>query len=120
MPIIANTAIEAIKRDHVVTKNVYSSETSNVECSTLVMVAGRRPNHDLYQALKEGLLQETPRVYPIGDCRAPGTIAAAVFSGHQFARDLSMDVADKAPFLREDVALWATTSVTDGVVASYS
>jgi dimethylamine/trimethylamine dehydrogenase len=118
VPIIANTSIDAIKRDHVVTKNVYSSETDQVDCSTLVMVAGRCPNDDLYQALKEGLPQEGPRVYAIGDCRAPGTIAAAVFSGHQFARDLSMDVADKAPFLREDVALWGTTSATDPEVSA--
>ena len=108
--IMANSGIGEIKRDHVVTKDVYSDEAGKVECSTLVVVAGREPDDGLYRALREELPQNSPRVHPIGDCRAPGTIAAAVFSGHQFARTLSMDVADKAPFLREDVALWGTTT----------
>ena len=37
----------------------------------------------------------------IGDCLAPGTIAAAVYSGHRFARELDEPAHDGVPFRRE-------------------
>jgi len=37
----------------------------------------------------------------IGDCLAPGTIAAAVYSGHRHARELDEPVPDGVPFRRE-------------------
>ena len=41
----------------------------------------------------------------LGDCLAPGIIAAAVYSGHQYARTY-MEPADRdrVPFRREDIA----------------
>ena len=36
------------------------------------------------------------KVVRIGDCLAPGTIAAAVYSGHRFARELDV-IADAVP-----------------------
>ena len=45
------------------------------------------------------------RVVRIGDCVAPGTIAAAVYSGHAFARDLGERSPDVIPFERELVEL---------------
>ena len=44
------------------------------------------------------------KIVRIGDCLAPGTIAAAVYSGHRFARELDV-VADAVPFRRENVEL---------------
>jgi len=41
----------------------------------------------------------------IGDCHAPGTIAAAVFAGHLLARTLDNALYDTPPFRRESVAL---------------
>ena len=103
--IVANHAIEEIKGTHLVAKEIYSGLTSEHECNAVVIVAGRRPNDDLYSALRDGLHGSAQRVFAVGDCRAPGTIAAAVYSGHQFARNLTMEVADRAPFQRENVAL---------------
>jgi dimethylamine/trimethylamine dehydrogenase len=41
----------------------------------------------------------------LGDCLAPGLIAAAVYSGHQYARTYQEQVdKDRAPFMREDIA----------------
>jgi hypothetical protein len=41
----------------------------------------------------------------IGDCLAPGIIAAAVYSGHQYARTYGEPAdRDRAPFRREDIA----------------
>ena len=56
------------------------------------MVTARQPNDSLYQALQqrfesnEELLLSSLR--RIGDCDAPAIIAAAVYSGHRYAREL--------------------------------
>jgi dimethylamine/trimethylamine dehydrogenase len=44
-------------------------------------------------------------VVRIGDCLAPGTIAAAVYGGHRFARRLDVAHEDVADFRRENVVL---------------
>ena len=45
-------------------------------------------------------------VTAIGDCLAPGLIAAAVYGGHKYARELDTDVPlDTTPFRREVVEL---------------
>jgi dimethylamine/trimethylamine dehydrogenase len=41
----------------------------------------------------------------IGDCLAPSTIAAAVYSGHRYARETDMPASDEVPFKRELIAL---------------
>jgi len=41
----------------------------------------------------------------IGDCLAPGTIAAAVYGGHRYARELGAPVPEGVPFRRELPAL---------------
>jgi dimethylamine/trimethylamine dehydrogenase len=41
----------------------------------------------------------------IGDCLAPGIIAAAVHSGHLAAREFEANVPEDIPFLRERILL---------------
>ena len=69
---------------------VYSGKTQEVNCGTLVAVTSRLPNEGLWEDLAarrdewEGAgLRSVTR---IGDCLAPGLIAAACYSGHEFAR----------------------------------
>ena len=76
----------------------------------MVMVTARRPCESLYLKL-DGLRaqQENAGIRAlsrIGDCLAPGTIAAAVYEGHRFARefDRTADV-DAVPFKREYVEI---------------
>ena len=102
--IMPNHGIQRVAADHVQVEDIYSGAVQDLGCAAVVMVAGRSPVDDLYRALA-ARSAGTPRAFPVGDCRAPGTIAAAVYSGHQFARDLHMEVAEDAPFLREEVAL---------------
>jgi dimethylamine/trimethylamine dehydrogenase len=63
-----------------------------VLADSLVVVTARRANDDLYRALLESTACGTggaPRtVRRIGDCDAPGIIAAAVYAGHRYAREL--------------------------------
>ena len=41
----------------------------------------------------------------IGDCLAPSTIAAAVYAGHRYARELDAEPVEGTPFRRELPAL---------------
>ena len=68
------------------------------------MVTSRLPNDALYQELaadperiKTAGIQT---LRAVGDCYGPATIAAAVYEGHRFARELGEDQAD-IPFHRE-------------------
>ena len=73
------------------------------------MVTARVANDGLYLDLIDdpGALEAAGinRVVRIGDCYGPGTIAAAVYAGHKFARDLGAPIADEVPFKRENVEL---------------
>ena len=76
----------------------------------VVLVNGQQPRDELYYNItqeleKRGRLPQFPRVVRIGDCYAPGAIASAVFSGHQFARTLDNKLEDEPPFRRESVTL---------------
>ena len=47
-------------------------------------------------------------VAAIGDCLAPGLLAAAVYGGHKYARELDAAIpVDEPPFRREVVGLSA-------------
>ena len=89
---------------------VYSGNRTWVDCGTPVLVTMRDPVDDLFRALKDdpaaleaaGIASLTA----IGDCLAPGLVAAAVYGGHKYARQLDIEVPlDEAPFLRENVGL---------------
>jgi dimethylamine/trimethylamine dehydrogenase len=73
------------------------------------MVTARIPDDGLYYALKsdEGAMTAAgiKSVTRVGDCLAPGTIAAAVGSGHRFARELGEPPGDEIPYRREAIEL---------------
>lgn len=75
----------------------YTGRTIRHECTTLVPVTSRQPDDTLYQsliALEDRFEAAGIRsVQRIGDCQAPGLIAAAVFAGHRYARELGGNVA---------------------------
>ena len=76
---------------------VYTGRERTLPCKTLVPVTSREPEETLYLALAadEGRLREAGIVSleRIGDCAAPGLIAAAVFAGHRYARELGGNAA---------------------------
>ncbi len=68
------------------------NDVRSIDCGSLVVVGIRTAKDSLYQELKSdaermgnaGIISLTS----IGDCRAPGAIAHAVYSGHECARNI--------------------------------
>ena len=81
---------------------IYTDRTRVVDCAAAVMVTMRTPVDDLWDGLHAASL---PSLRRIGDALGPGTIAAAVHSGHRCARELGEDIDDTVPFRRELPAL---------------
>ncbi len=109
--IITGHELQAITEDSVALRCSYSGRTRTVEASSVVMVASRVPDDALYQELvadadrlSEAGIETLNR---IGDCHGPATIAAAVYEGHRFARELGEDVSE-IPFHREITELAPT------------
>ena len=55
----------------------------------------------------------------IGDCLAPGLVAAAVWGGHRYARELDVEIpTDEPPFRREVMGLsadWPPVDLSDSL-----
>lgn len=86
--------------------HIYTKEVTILDCDALVLVTARLPNSALESGLEEvrnswadfGIKSVTR----IGDALAPATIAAAVYSGHRYARELDEELdPDAVPFERE-------------------
>ncbi len=78
----------------------YSGATRSLSVANIVMVSARRPEDGLYRdLLRTGPLPIT--LSRIGDCNAPAIIAAAVYAGHRFARELDAPTDPDIP-LRHD------------------
>jgi dimethylamine/trimethylamine dehydrogenase len=95
----------AIHPDHVALTCVYTQRVKQVAAGTVIPVTMQTPVSSLYDALS-GMAQRGS-LTRIGDCYAPGTIAAAVYSGHRYARELGEPLTDAVPFKRELPALAA-------------
>jgi dimethylamine/trimethylamine dehydrogenase len=60
------------------------------------MVTARLSRDRLYRELEDRI-----DITRIGDCLAPGTIAACVRSGHEYAREIDMDSESEVVVRRE-------------------
>ncbi|MCP4332144.1 MAG: FAD-dependent oxidoreductase [Gammaproteobacteria bacterium] len=102
--IITGHTLQGITTDSASMGCVFSAKTRTVEVSAVVMVVSRLPNDNLYQELvadPERLnTAGIQTLHAIGDCHGPATIAAAVYEGHRFARELGVETTD-IPFRRE-------------------
>ena len=94
------------KKNYPEAVHIYTGESTVLTCDALVLVTARIPNASLESELEKvrnswddaGL----KRVTRIGDALAPSTIAAAVYSGHRYARELDEEFdPDVVPFDRE-------------------
>ena len=93
--------LSRIEPDSVVLDCVHGGGSKTLAAATVVMVTARTPNDALYQALVESpdaqAAASVKSVTRIGDCEAPSIIAAAVYAGHRYARNLD---AVSVPYVR--------------------
>ena len=90
--IVTSHALGAFDGHEAVLVCAYSGRERRIAAESAVFVTARRPNDDLFRAL-EGRVKSLRR---IGDCEAPALIAAAVYAGHRYARELDAPESDVA------------------------
>ena len=95
--------LEAVGPDGIELACVHGGAGLTLPMKTLLILTSRAPNDAVYLELMaresdwpEAGIKSTTR---IGDCEAPGIIAAAVHSGHRWARELDVEATPPVPFL---------------------
>lgn len=86
------------------------NQVTSLSCDACVLVTSRTPRDNLYHALQarpEDLQQAgIKQLHRIGDCLAPSTIAAAVYEGHRFAREMEFNYdMHHIPFKQERIQI---------------
>jgi dimethylamine/trimethylamine dehydrogenase len=75
--------------------NIFTAKAKLIKAKSIVITGHRQPNDEVYQALmaRQGEFKDVgiKTVERIGDAFAPGAIVHAVYSGHQYARQLDGD-----------------------------
>jgi dimethylamine/trimethylamine dehydrogenase len=100
--VIAHTNIQGLDGRRVLLANGLTGVVTEREAGAVIAVTARLPVDGLYEALA-GTPEEMAEagifsLTRVGDCYAPGTIQAAVYSGHKVAREL-----DEAPVLASSI-----------------
>jgi len=107
--IVTGYNLTAIETDRVEVGGVYDERARSVKYAAVVMVTSRIPKDGLYYGLKNrpAALAEAgiSTIKRIGDALGPGLIAAAVWSGHRYARELDAPPPGDVPFKRELVVV---------------
>jgi dimethylamine/trimethylamine dehydrogenase len=107
--IVTTHALSAFDGREAVLICAYTGRTRRVAADAIVMVTARLPNDGLYRAVSkrqaEGAKGAPRSLRRIGDCEAPAIIAAAVFSGHRYARELDGPGPDETPARHERVTV---------------
>ena len=85
----------------------YTNTEKARPANSLVLVTSREPNDALYHQLAKRF-DDAPDLAPkslkrIGDCEAPAIIAAAVYAGHRYARELEEDIDRDNPLKHDRV-----------------
>ncbi len=99
----ANSAVQTIASDHVTLGCVFTGRTHELDASGVILVTARNVTDHLFQSS----MDKIPNLSRIGDCFGPGTIAAAVHSGHKFAEEFGSPPPDflGLPYRREIIEL---------------
>ena len=116
-----SAALTAVGAGKVTVANTYTGQLTEAAADSVVMVTARLPDEELYLELlarhKQG---EIASVRAIGDAWAPGTIAAAVWSGRRFAEEFDAELPsnDVVPFRREVTQLHADPAPTGAMTTT--
>ncbi|HEY5739457.1 MAG TPA: NADH:flavin oxidoreductase, partial [Gammaproteobacteria bacterium] len=92
-----------VKAGRAIVANVYSdSLQQEIEFDTLVTITARLPEDELYRRLQQ-YREHFKTLRAIGDCHAPGSVAAAVYDGHSAARHLESGKDIYAPLFNREL-----------------
>ena len=104
--VVAHELISFDGRQALLTCSARGGE-QEVEADAIVLVTSRTPDDALYRAVRHSMEagdKGAPTTLKrIGDCDAPAIIAAAVYAGHRYARELGADVDPDHPFKHDRV-----------------
>ena len=85
----------------------YTDAQKTLAVSAVVMVTQRTPDDALYHAILASVAGDASRLpftlRRIGDCEAPAIVAAAVYAGHRYARELGETVDIDMPMKHDRV-----------------
>jgi dimethylamine/trimethylamine dehydrogenase len=103
--VVANRNLVGFDGARALLECVFTGRRVELAAGSIVTVTSRLPNDELATALDRlgdqvsaaGILSVTS----IGDCWAPGTIAAGVYAGHRYAREFDWAPSDAVAFNRE-------------------
>ena len=104
--IVLNSNLSRIGADTVEICGLFGESVRQLPAAGVVLVTMRMPNDALYhdlQALASTAQGAMASINTVGDCRTPGLIAEAVFSGHSAARNLDAEDDGGLPFRVEQV-----------------
>ncbi|MGI9221947.1 MAG: FAD-dependent oxidoreductase [Woeseiaceae bacterium] len=77
---------------------VYTERARTIEADAVLLVTTRTPSDGLYREtaaqLESTHAESSPTLQKIGDCDAPAIIAAAVYAGHKYARELETETVE--------------------------
>ena len=91
----------------------YGGGTREVPVTNVVLVTSRAPNDALYHEILDYAGDE-PLPFTltrIGDAEAPAIIAAAVYAGHRYARELDTEIDIDVPLMHDRVDVGAQPGV---------
>jgi dimethylamine/trimethylamine dehydrogenase len=86
---------------------VYTERTRVLAADAVVLVTARIPTDGLYKEIAGKIESDdsgsaaAPTLDKIGDCDAPAIIAAAIYAGHRYARELGTD-REQSAVTRQD------------------
>jgi dimethylamine/trimethylamine dehydrogenase len=108
--VMVSRAVTAIAAARVETRCVFTGRAADLAADAVLLVTARLPEDGLRRALldrrAEWAAAGLASVTAIGDALAPATIAAAVYAGHRYARELDTFIdRDRPPFRREVAGL---------------
>jgi dimethylamine/trimethylamine dehydrogenase len=93
--IVLNRDLQSYDGELAATSCVYTGELDSLDVDNVVLVTSRAPRdalfHELQEAVEKGVEGAPRTVRCIGDANAPAIIAAAVYAGHKYARELDCD-----------------------------
>ncbi len=103
-----NQTVQSRTPNRIDTACAYTGRVETIEAHTLVLVTSRSPVRTLADALTAQEARWSgagvTSVTVIGDALAPATIAAAVYAGHRFGREIDAEPGDsRFHFERESI-----------------